>query len=57
MSEPIYVVETSGDFSDAALAAKLNDLYVRGYTALQVIENGRKHGYTVIGFRYRGHLV
>lgn len=50
---PMYVVETSDDFSDQSLAAKCCDLYDRGYFVLQIIEKDSDAGtgYTVIAYK------
>jgi thiamine monophosphate synthase len=50
MAKQIYVVEESDDFSDDALAAKMNELYDRGYDIIQVIEKDSDsgNGYTVL---------
>jgi hypothetical protein len=54
MSDPMYIVETTDDFSDAVLAIKCCDLYARGYFVLQVIEPAQPDadtGYKVIAYK------
>ena len=52
--DEFYVVEESEDFSDEALAAKLNDLNRRGFIVEHVIEKDSRsgNGYTVIAYKH-----
>jgi len=53
MPQPMYVVETTEDFSDESLARKCCDLYERGYFVLRIIEKDADSGmgYNVIAYR------
>ncbi len=57
MSNSMYVVEETADYSDDMLAKKCNELFNRGYLVLQIIEPesaSAANGYKIVAYYIRG---